>query len=99
MTKQEAIDYISKLDDRCGVFVEVIEDMDIERYMTEDFVHDYHNMTDKEQRHVLSVAADQCSHTLEWHGDYGIRDLLRCAIDAQTAEDVLKYYDDECVAP
>lgn len=95
MTKQEAIDYISKLDDRSGVFVEVIEDMDIECALTEDFVHDYHKMTDDEQRHVLSVAADQCGHTLEWNGDYGIRDLLRCAIGIQTAEDVLNFYEND----
>ena len=54
-------------------------------------------MSDERKMKLLSSLANQCQEVLEQHPDYGFGNLVRTAIDRQTAEEVADYYDDHCV--
>ena len=98
MTKQEAVDYINELDDdKYGIFVTCIADEDVEQYCDDEFVEDFKKMPKERQLKLLSSLANQCQETLEQHPDYGFGNLVRTAIDKQTADETADYYDDHCV--
>lgn len=98
MTKQEAADYIAELDENeNGIFVTVVQAEDVEQYCDEDFVEDFKKMPKERQLKLLSSLANQCQETLEQHPDYGFGNLVRTAIDRQTADETADYYDDHCV--
>lgn len=98
MTKQEAVEYIAELDENeNGIFVTVVQAEDVEQYCDEEFVEDFKKMPKKRQLKLLSSLANQCQEVLEQHPDYGFGNLVRTAIDKQTADETADYYDDHCV--
>ena len=97
MNKQEAAEYINDLDENAGIFVTVVQPEDIEQYCDEDFVDAFKKMPQERQLKLLSSLANQCQETLEQHPDYGFGNLVRTAIDRQTADETADYYDDHCV--
>ncbi len=98
MTKQEAADYIAELDENeNGIFVTVVQAEDVEQYCDDDFVEAFKKMPQERQLKLLSSLANQCQETLEQHPDYGFGNLVRTAIDRQTADETADYYDDHCV--
>lgn len=98
MTKQEAADYIANLDENeNGIFVTVVQAEDVEQYCDEDFVDAFKKMPPERQLKLLSSLANQCQQVLEQHPDYGFGNLVRTAIDKQTADETADYYDDHCV--
>lgn len=97
MNKQEAAEYISELDENAGIFVTVVQAEDVEQYCDDDFVEAFKKMPQERQLKLLSSLANQCQETLEQHPDYGFGNLVRTAIDRQTADETADYYDDHCV--
>ena len=97
MNKQEAAEYINDLDDNTGIFIAIVQPEDIEQYCDDDFKAAFAKMSDERKAKLLSSLANQCHEVLEQHPDYGFGNLVRTAIDKQTADETADYYDNHCV--
>ena len=97
MTKQEAIDFIEKLDDETGVFVVSINKDDVEQNLSGDFQREFKNMSSEDKKLFLSSIATQMNQLLEEGENWGVGNLMKEAVDNETVNEVLNYFDENDV--
>lgn len=98
MTKQEAIDFINNLsDDNVGVMVVTINKDDVEQYLSGEFNREYKGLSNEDKDLFLSSVSSQMHQLLEEGDNWGVGNLMKEAVEGQSVQDVLDYFDENCI--